>query len=167
MNGGIGKGATRESIAFATRMAENKNRPPGFLQLAGGMTSYTIEALKRIGLFQTTSILDCTMESANITMPFEAGKKIYTDALIPGVAYGGYAWKVVGRVLHKINFKLQANACEVMRQMYCLISLCMTWRMPTTIKTTKADIASPFPYAWYVEGGVEVFRFNPSVCVVR
>lgn len=132
-------------------MAENKNRPLGFLQLAGGTNSYTIEALKRIGLFQTTSIPDCTTESANITMPFEAGKQIYTDALIAGVAYGGYAQKVVGRVLHKIgrNVKLQANACTSMRQMCCPISLCVTWRTPATIKTTKANIASPFPYVWY------------------
>ncbi|GLJ40531.1 hypothetical protein SUGI_0836060 [Cryptomeria japonica] len=118
MSGDIGKGATREAVAFAARMVENKNRPPGFLQLAGGTNSYTIEALKRIDLFQTTSIPDCAMESANITVPFEAGKQIYTDALIAGVAYGGYARKVVGRVLHKMYDSEDSNFVRLHIEQY-------------------------------------------------
>lgn len=80
MSGDIGKGATKEAVEFAARMAADRNCPPGFLQLAGGTNSHTIDVLKRIGLFQTTSI--------------------------SGVAYGGYARKVVGKILHKM-FLLQ------------------------------------------------------------
>lgn len=80
MSGDIGKGATKEAVAFSARMAADGNRPPGFLQLAGGTNSHTIDILKRKSLFQTTSI--------------------------SGVAYGGYARKVVGKILHKM-FVLQ------------------------------------------------------------
>lgn len=80
MSGDIGKGATKEAVAFAARMVAERSRPPGFLQLAGGTNSHTIDVLKRLGLFQSTSI--------------------------SGVAYGGYARKVVGKVLHKM-FVLQ------------------------------------------------------------
>ncbi|KAH9325665.1 hypothetical protein KI387_005843, partial [Taxus chinensis] len=106
MSGDIGKGATREAVPFAARVAATRNRPPGFLQLAGGTNSNTIESLKRIGLFRTASIRDCGMESENRTRSYEVGKQIYKDALIAGVAYGGYARKVVGRVLCKMyNFQ--------------------------------------------------------------
>ncbi|XP_027931096.1 uncharacterized protein LOC114187149 isoform X4 [Vigna unguiculata] len=58
MSGDIGRGATKESIAFAVQLAKAKERPPGFLQLAGGTNAHTIEGLKKEGLFQTT-ISDC------------------------------------------------------------------------------------------------------------
>ncbi|GAU27746.1 hypothetical protein TSUD_215570, partial [Trifolium subterraneum] len=54
MSGDIGRGATKESIAFAVQLAKAKDRPPGFLQLAGGTNAHTIEGLKKEGLFQTT-----------------------------------------------------------------------------------------------------------------
>uniref|UniRef100_A0A5B6Z433 4Fe-4S ferredoxin-type domain-containing protein n=1 Tax=Davidia involucrata TaxID=16924 RepID=A0A5B6Z433_DAVIN len=56
MSGDIGRGATREAIAFAVRLAAAKDKPQGFLQLAGGTNAHTINGLKKEGLFQTTSI---------------------------------------------------------------------------------------------------------------
>ncbi|XLT90286.1 hypothetical protein HN873_011961, partial [Arachis hypogaea] len=79
MSGDIGRGATKETIAFAIELAKAKNRPPGFLQLAGGTNAHTIDGLRKKGLFQTTSIV---VDSSNSP-----------DALIGGIAYGGYARK--------------------------------------------------------------------------
>ncbi|PNX96935.1 4Fe-4S ferredoxin - iron-sulfur binding protein [Trifolium pratense] len=86
MSGDIGRGATKESIAFAVQLAQAKDRPPGFLQLAGGTNAHTIEGLKREGLFQTT------ISPSNPSC-----------ALISGIAYGGYARKIVGRVLRSMQ----------------------------------------------------------------
>ncbi|KAL5700270.1 hypothetical protein ACHQM5_025739 [Ranunculus cassubicifolius] len=72
MSGDIGRGATREAIKFGIRMAGLKDRPPGFLQLAGGTNLHTVDGLKREGIFQ-------------VPVP---------RASIGGVAYGGYARKV-------------------------------------------------------------------------
>ncbi|XP_072091185.1 uncharacterized protein [Arachis hypogaea] len=89
MSGDIGRGATKETIAFAIELAKAKNRPPGFLQLAGGTNAHTIDGLRKKGLFQTTSIV---VDSSNSP-----------DALIGGIAYGGYARKIVGRVLRSMQ----------------------------------------------------------------
>ncbi|XP_057755527.1 uncharacterized protein LOC130974686 [Arachis stenosperma] len=89
MSGDIGRGATKETIAFAIELAKAKNRPPGFLQLAGGTNAHTIDGLRKKGLFQTTSI---AVDSSNLP-----------DALIGGIAYGGYARKIVGRVLRSMQ----------------------------------------------------------------
>ncbi|KAK4405466.1 hypothetical protein Sango_0553100 [Sesamum angolense] len=56
MSGDIGRGATREAIKFALHLASTKEKPKGFLQLAGGTNAHTVEGLKRERLFQTTSI---------------------------------------------------------------------------------------------------------------
>ncbi|XP_019424714.1 PREDICTED: uncharacterized protein LOC109333641 isoform X1 [Lupinus angustifolius] len=95
MSGDIGRGATKESIAFAVQLAKAKERPPGFLQLAGGTNAHTIDGLKKEGLFQTTSIANgetSTISSSNSS-----------HALIGGIAYGGYARKIVGRVLRSMQ----------------------------------------------------------------
>ncbi|XP_043694375.1 uncharacterized protein LOC122645094 [Telopea speciosissima] len=84
MSGDIGQGATREAIAFAVHLAALRDRPHGFLQLAGGTNLQTVDGLKKAGLFQKT----------------ENGSQ---KALIGGVAYGGYARKIVGRVLSQIQ----------------------------------------------------------------
>ncbi|XP_042503611.1 uncharacterized protein LOC122080818 isoform X2 [Macadamia integrifolia] len=84
MSGDIGKGATREAIAFAVHLAALSDRPHGFLQLAGGTNLQTVDSLKKAGLFKKT----------------ENGSQY---ALIGGVAYGGYARKIVGRVLSQIQ----------------------------------------------------------------
>ncbi|XP_050372586.1 uncharacterized protein LOC126790411 isoform X2 [Argentina anserina] len=86
MSGDIGRGATRESIAFPLRLAAIKERPHGFLQLASGTNAHTVDGLRKVGLFQATSFTN-TSRDENST------------AMIGGVAYGGYARKIVGRIL--------------------------------------------------------------------
>ncbi|KAK6254381.1 hypothetical protein SCA6_015686 [Theobroma cacao] len=88
MSGDIGRGATRESIAFAVRLAASRERPPGFLQLAGGTNAHTVDGLKKRGFFQT-----------HIT----SGAPKQLHSLIGGIAYGGYARKIVGRVLSSMH----------------------------------------------------------------
>ncbi|KAL5097853.1 hypothetical protein RYX36_002180 [Vicia faba] len=97
MSGDIGRGATKESIAFAVQLAKAKDRASGFLQLAGGTNAYTVEGLKKEGLFQTTitEYLDHEESSNSTSNP--------SCALISGIAYGGYARKIVGRVLRSMQ----------------------------------------------------------------
>ncbi|KAL3752644.1 hypothetical protein ACJRO7_000106 [Eucalyptus globulus] len=87
-SGDIGHGATRESIAFAVRLAATSDRPRGFLQLAGGTNARTVARQKKHGLFQTKSV------SGN----FKDGQSTVgllgpLDAPTGGIAYGGYARK--------------------------------------------------------------------------
>lgn len=56
MSGDIGRGATRDAIAFARKLASAGDKPKGFLQLAGGTNIHTVEGLKKERLFQTTTI---------------------------------------------------------------------------------------------------------------
>ncbi|KAK3137450.1 hypothetical protein QOZ80_5BG0452400 [Eleusine coracana subsp. coracana] len=95
MSGDIGRGATRETISFAVHMASMSDRPPGFYQLAGGTNSYTIDSLKKAGLFQSMTFPGhLGMAASEMT-----GSQ---QALIGGIAYGGYARKIIGRTLRKI-----------------------------------------------------------------
>ncbi|KAK8622502.1 hypothetical protein V6N13_117413 [Hibiscus sabdariffa] len=89
MSGDIGRGATRESIAFAVHVTASRERPPGFLQLAGGTNVHTVNGLKKRGLFQT-----------HITSGAEHN---HLHSLIGGIAFGGYARKIVGRVLSSMR----------------------------------------------------------------
>ncbi|KAF5471586.1 hypothetical protein F2P56_008366, partial [Juglans regia] len=98
MSGDIGRGATRESIAFAVQVAAVKDKPPGFLQLAGGTNIHTVDGLKKMGLFQTTSI---TNNSNDERMTATSPSSLH--ALVGGIAYGGYARKIVGRVLRSLQ----------------------------------------------------------------
>lgn len=92
MSGDIGRGATRETVSFAVHVASMSERPPGFYQLAGGTNSYTIDCLKKVGLFKSITFSGtATSEMASCH-----------QALIGGIAYGGYARKIVGRALRKI-----------------------------------------------------------------
>ncbi|KAK2644677.1 hypothetical protein Ddye_019872 [Dipteronia dyeriana] len=91
MSGDIGRGATRESIAFAVQLVAAKDRPPGFLQLAGGTNAHTVAGLKREGLFRKSITKHLTDEKST------------ANALIGGIAYGGYARKIVGRVLNSLQ----------------------------------------------------------------
>ncbi|CAN6467961.1 unnamed protein product [Victoria cruziana] len=90
MSGDIGKGATKEAIAFAAHLTSVEGRPHGFLQIAGGTNSHTIDKLKQAGLFQKMRT-DGSLEEP--------------IALVSGIAYGGYARKIVGRVLHKMRME--------------------------------------------------------------
>lgn len=94
MSGDIGRGATKESIAFAVRLAAASDRPRGFLQLAGGTNAHTVAGLKKHGLFQTKSVSENFKDGQSTV-----GSIRPLDAPIGGIAYGGYARKVVGRIL--------------------------------------------------------------------
>ncbi|XP_009593942.1 uncharacterized protein LOC107793545 isoform X3 [Nicotiana tabacum] len=98
MSGDIGRGATRDVIAFARKLASAGNKPKGFLQLAGGTNAHTIEGLKKERLFQKTTIHEASdyekIPSSSLHSP---------NALIAGVAFGGYARKIVGRVLNSVQ----------------------------------------------------------------
>ncbi|KAJ3672100.1 hypothetical protein LUZ60_006821 [Juncus effusus] len=86
MSGDIGKGATKETISFALKLNSTINKPNGFYQLAGGTNFHTIDCLKKEGLFRTKIGME-------------------KQALIGGIAYGGYARKIVGKILRKIPTK--------------------------------------------------------------
>lgn len=101
MSGDIGRGATREAISFAVRLAAARDKPQGFLQLAGGTNAHTVAGLKKQKLFQTANISDETVPS-NLLSP--------QRALIGGVAYGGYARKIVGRILNSMQSQ-HGHAC--------------------------------------------------------
>ncbi|MEI6381396.1 MAG: LdpA C-terminal domain-containing domain [Cyanobacteriota bacterium ELA615] len=73
MSGDIGKGTTHATIAYAQRLGESKL--PGYIQLAGGTNSYTVEKLKALGLRNQIS----------------------------GVAYGSYARSIVGKLLTTLD----------------------------------------------------------------
>lgn len=92
MSGDIGRGATKEAIAFAVHLATAKDRPLGFFQLAGGTNAHTADRLKKQGLFRTSVTKAPGGDIAN---------KMFTgsNSFIGGVAYGGYARKIVGRTL--------------------------------------------------------------------
>ncbi|XP_071720617.1 uncharacterized protein [Rutidosis leptorrhynchoides] len=94
MSGDIGRGATRESITFALRLASANDKPPGFLQLAGGTNAHTVDGLRKHNLFQTTTIRE-NSESSTASSN--------SNALIGGIAYGGYARKIVGRILSRME----------------------------------------------------------------
>ncbi|GAB2265736.1 hypothetical protein Dimus_000774 [Dionaea muscipula] len=98
MSGDIGRGATRDAVAFAVRLSKAKDRPPGFLQLAGGTNAQTVHYLKKEGLFQATSTANI-LNDQNM-----AGKAPSSwNSSIGGVAYGGYARKIVGRILRSMQ----------------------------------------------------------------
>ncbi|KAF7806828.1 4Fe-4S ferredoxin - iron-sulfur binding protein [Senna tora] len=118
MSGDIGRGATKESIAFAVQMANARVRPPGFLQLAGGTNAYTIDGLKKEGLFQTPSV---NKYSDNATST--NGSANSSQALIGGVAYGGYARKIVGRALRAMQSQHGVAACVEDHPQHLLVAL--------------------------------------------
>ncbi|KAJ8445703.1 hypothetical protein Cgig2_026030 [Carnegiea gigantea] len=95
MSGDIGRGSTREALAFAVRLAAAEDRPPGFLQLAGGTNAHTVTGLKERGLFLTTRIPEGGVLSRKTSGP--------QNALISGMAYGGYARKIVGKILRSMQ----------------------------------------------------------------
>ncbi|XP_037456345.1 uncharacterized protein LOC119327288 isoform X1 [Triticum dicoccoides] len=96
MSGDIGRGATRETVSFAVDLTSVQDRPLGFYQLAGGTNLYTVDCLKKAGLFKAR-----TLPGTRTTE--KVGSQ---EALIGGIAYGGYARKIVGRVLRKIPSEL-------------------------------------------------------------
>ncbi|OIW20566.1 hypothetical protein TanjilG_15371 [Lupinus angustifolius] len=88
MSGDIERGATKESIAFVVQLAKAKERPLGFLQLAGRTNDHTVDGLKKERLFQSTSIAN------DETLAISSSNLSHAYALTGGIAYSGYARKV-------------------------------------------------------------------------
>uniref|UniRef100_A0A7N0ZUV6 4Fe-4S ferredoxin-type domain-containing protein n=1 Tax=Kalanchoe fedtschenkoi TaxID=63787 RepID=A0A7N0ZUV6_KALFE len=109
MSGDIGRGATREAIAFAVSLAAAEDRPNGFLQLAGGTNANTVHGLKNVGLFQMTATAKNTTESTTAGAILSDSSSY---AVISGVAYGGYARKIVGRVLRSMESEYGLSCIE-------------------------------------------------------
>ncbi|XP_012084075.1 uncharacterized protein LOC105643537 isoform X2 [Jatropha curcas] len=107
MSGDIGRGATRESIAFAVRLAAAKDKPPGFYQLAGGTNAHTVDGLKKEGLFQTALFADNSQDKIS-----KASSLNSLRASICGIAYGGYARKIIGRVLRSMQSQYGLTCIE-------------------------------------------------------
>ncbi|GMN55163.1 hypothetical protein TIFTF001_024287 [Ficus carica] len=107
MSGDIGRGATRASIAFALRLAAAQGRPNGFLQLAGGTNAHTVDGLTKVGLFRTSSSSKNSRDEK-----LKVGSSNPPNASIAGVAYGGYARKIVGRVLSTMQSHHSAVCIE-------------------------------------------------------
>ncbi|CAL9040283.1 uncharacterized protein LOC135581583 isoform X1 [Musa acuminata AAA Group] len=97
MSGDIGRGATKEAVDFAVHLAAARNKPHGFYQLAGGTNAFTIKSLKKQGIFQTMTIDGNSLEKSN-----EDKQARPEQADIGGIAYGGYARKIVGKILDKM-----------------------------------------------------------------
>ncbi|KAL2921141.1 NADH-quinone oxidoreductase subunit I 2 [Bienertia sinuspersici] len=95
MSGDIGRGATREALAFAVRLAAAEDKPPGFFQLAGGTNAHTVNGLKEHGLFQ----INGNVEDGILTRKMSGSH----NSFIGGIAYGGYARKIVGRILRAMQ----------------------------------------------------------------
>lgn len=106
MSGDIGAGATKAAVALAAKVVACSNRPPGFLQLAGGTNAHTMEALKRIGLSWHVYRQDAASggETEFDTLK-EVAEQSFEHAAIAGIAYGGYARKVVSEVLKNMSSK--------------------------------------------------------------
>ncbi|THU45972.1 hypothetical protein C4D60_Mb09t00020 [Musa balbisiana] len=69
----------------------------GFYQLAGGSNAFTVKSLKKQGLFQSMTIDGNSLEKSN-----EDKQARPEQPYIGGIAYGGYARKIVGKILHKM-----------------------------------------------------------------
>ncbi len=79
MSGDIGKGTTRATIRLAQKVLNA--RLPGYVQLAGGTNSYTVDKLRSLNLLKTS---DSAM-----------GGSQAEPKTVNGVAYGSYARQLV------------------------------------------------------------------------
>ncbi|OAE30145.1 hypothetical protein AXG93_246s1160 [Marchantia polymorpha subsp. ruderalis] len=83
ISGDIGVGATRAAIMLAQKVVSSSERPPGFIQLAGGTNAHTATALKNVGLQRWI-----TYENHGVSQQYEDNQS--RSAVIAGV----YARKV-------------------------------------------------------------------------
>ncbi|GMP76332.1 hypothetical protein CsSME_00033057 [Camellia sinensis var. sinensis] len=139
MSGDIGRGATREAIAFAVHIAADKDRPPGFLQLAGGTNAHTVDGLKRVGLFQATTLSMNSKDEMSMV-----GSHSSPLALIGGVAYGGYARKIVGKVLNSMQSK-HGLACIKHYPEHLLEALTEALTLVGTVKCFNTNLYVSLP----------------------
>ncbi|KAL7210606.1 hypothetical protein ACSBR1_032045 [Camellia fascicularis] len=150
MSGDIGRGATREAIAFAVHIAADKDRPPGFLQLAGGTNAHTVDGLKRAGLFQATTLSMNSKDEMSMV-----GSHSSPLALIGGVAYGGYARKIIGKVLNSMQSK-HGLACIEHYPEHLLEALTEALTLVGTVKCFDTNLYVSLPLLTH--GIVECFE---------
>ncbi|KAG9439255.1 hypothetical protein H6P81_019420 [Aristolochia fimbriata] len=103
MSGDIGRGTTRETIAFAVRLAAT-SRMNKFL-------SYAIshQLFKKLVCLLLPLHMRIENYSGEACSPKDVSN---SEAVIGGVAYGGYARKIVGRVLHELQNKHGVTGVE-------------------------------------------------------
>ncbi|KAL3677512.1 hypothetical protein R1sor_027460 [Riccia sorocarpa] len=98
MSGDIGAGASRAAILLAQKVTKSQDKPPGYIQLAGGTNAHTATALRNVGLYGRIAYQQHGMWCGD--PPFQVNG---TPALVAGVAYGGYARKIVQKFLRKME----------------------------------------------------------------
>nr|WP_319420494.1 LdpA C-terminal domain-containing domain [Pleurocapsa sp. FMAR1] len=81
MSGDIGKGTTHAAIAFAQKVLQAKL--PGYVQLAGGTNSYTVDKLKQSKMLR------------------QQNSSLFKS--VAGVAYGSYARAILAPVLNQLE----------------------------------------------------------------
>ncbi|BBN04049.1 hypothetical protein MPTK1_3g01440 [Marchantia polymorpha subsp. ruderalis] len=120
MSGDIGVGATRAAIMLAQKVVSSSERPPGhaclstlachytsFIQLAGGTNAHTATALKNVGLQRWItyenheSLNHMYVHAAGVSQQYEDNQS--GSAVIAGVAYGGYARKIVHKFRRNVG----------------------------------------------------------------
>ncbi|BFI29334.1 hypothetical protein MPTK2_3g01440 [Marchantia polymorpha subsp. ruderalis] len=120
ISGDIGVGATRAAIMLAQKVVLSSERPPGraclstlachytsFVQLAGGTNVHTATALKNVGLqrwitYENHERLNhMYVHAAGVSQQYEDNQS--GSAVIAGVAYGGYARKIVHKFLRNVG----------------------------------------------------------------
>jgi Fe-S-cluster-containing hydrogenase component 2 len=87
MSGDIGKGTTHAAIAFAQEAIQAKL--PGYVQLAGGTNSHTVNKLKQEKMLQPENI-DNIVNTSSFSP-------------ISGIAYGSYARAILAPVLAQLE----------------------------------------------------------------
>lgn len=88
MSGDLGIGTTHAAIKLAKKVLSAKL--PGFVQLAGGTNSYTVNKLRAIGLIDRSQILP-------------------KPSSIAGIAYGSYARSLLSPILEQLEKINQQN----------------------------------------------------------
>lgn len=84
MSGDIGDGSAHAAVKLARKTLSLSNLPPGFLQLAGGTNNRTVPILQQSDFFQKSG-----------------GSSDGNKTKVAGVAYGGYARKIVTSVTYQ------------------------------------------------------------------
>ncbi|GBG65243.1 hypothetical protein CBR_g50285 [Chara braunii] len=102
MSGDIGAGATMAAVQLGKRILKCNSRPPGYLQLAGGTNAHTVASMKAAGIWNGKSEIVAMAE-------------VDSTGSIAGVAYGGYARKIMRGVLKAAqDRKCETNRAEGM-----------------------------------------------------
>lgn len=91
MSGDIGDGATRATVRLGQKVLAA--RLPGYVQLAGGTNSHTVEKLKALGLLNQLGSIETPSAQLLMTSP----------RYIAGVAYGSYARVLLSSVLTELE----------------------------------------------------------------